>query len=106
MLHDLGRQHVQALSRELAAIQRVAGPVLGSMSASATPGVPAAAVTWQAAAGDLFATGRQLDSLIAALIGASAPEPALQAANPSLALASTLAQIRLAVQQCELILTR
>jgi hypothetical protein len=106
LLHDLGREHTQALSRELAAIQRVAGPVLGSISASATPGVPAAAVTWQGAAEDLFAAGRQLDSLVAALIGASAPEPALQAGNPSQALASALAQIRFAVQQCELLLTR
>jgi Putative zinc-finger len=106
LLHDLGHQHVQALSRELAAIQRVAGPVLGSISASATPGVPGAAVTWQATAEDLLAAGRQLDSLIAALIGASAPEPALQTGNPSQALVSALAQIRLAVQQCELILTR
>jgi putative zinc finger protein len=106
LLHDLGREHVQALSRELAAIQRVAGPVLGSISASATPSVSGAAVTWQATAEDLLAAGRQMDSLIAPLIGASAPEPALQARNPSQALASALAQIRLAVQQCELILTR
>jgi hypothetical protein len=105
LLHDLGREHTQALSRELAAIQRVAGPVLGSISASAT-GVPAAAVTWQGAAEDLLTAGRQLDSLIAALIGASAPEPALQPGNPSQALASALAQIRFAVQQCELLLTR
>ena len=63
-------------------------------------------LTWQATAEDLLAAGRQLDSLIAALIGASAPEPALQTGNPSQALVSALAQIRLAVQQCELILTR
>jgi hypothetical protein len=105
LLHGLGREHAEALSRELAAIQRVTGPVLASMAASAAPDAPAAAETWQAAAEDLFIGGRQVDSLIAALIGASAPEPALLAANPSQSLLVALAQVRLSVQQCEQLLT-
>jgi hypothetical protein len=105
MLYDLGGEHAQALSRELAAIQRVAMPVLGSASAAAAPSVPAAAITWQGAAEDLLVLGRQLDSLIAAWIGASAPEPKSEAGNPSQPLLIALAQIRLSVQQCEQLLT-
>jgi hypothetical protein len=106
LLHDLGREHVNALSREIAAIRRLASPVLASMGASATPGAAADAATWQVAARDLFVAGRQVDSLIAALIGAAAPEPASQAGNPSQALLIALAQIRLSMQQCEQLLTR
>jgi hypothetical protein len=105
MLHDMGREHAAALDRELAAIERAAGPVLASMAAPVPPGTAVSAATWQAAAGDLFARGRQLDSLIAALLGA-APEPAGQDGNPSQALLVALAQIRLSVQQCEQLLTR
>jgi hypothetical protein len=106
LLRDLGREHIHALSREIAAIQRLARPVLASLGASATPGAAEGAATWQAAAGDLLLTGRQIDSLIAGLIGAAAPEPAAQAGNPSQALLIALAQIRLSVQQCEQLLTR
>jgi hypothetical protein len=106
LLHDLGREHVNALSREMAAIQRLAAPVLASMGASATPAAAGDAATWQAAAGDLFVAGRQMDSLIAALIGAAAPEPASQAGNPSQGLLIALAQMRLSMQQCEQLLTR
>ena len=106
LLHDLGREHIIALSREIAAIQRLAGLVLASIGPSTTPSVTAGAATWQAAAGDLFLTGRQIDSLIAGLIGAAAPESASPAGNPSQALLIALAQIRLSVQQCEQLLTR
>jgi hypothetical protein len=106
LLHDLGREHVNALSRELAAIQRVAEPVLGPLGASATPGSTAGTATWQAAAEDLFVAGRQVDSLIAALIGAAAPEPASQSGPPPHALLVALAQVSLSVQQCEQLLTR
>ena len=105
VLHDLGREHALALGRELAAIRRVAGPVLASTGAPGRPGAVAAAANWQAAAGDLFLAGRQVDSLIAALIGASAPEPASQSGDPSQALSFALAQISLSVQQCEQLLT-
>jgi hypothetical protein len=104
LLHDLARQHVQALSRELAAIQRLAGPVLASMEASASPGSRAAVQTWQATAEDLLGAGRQVDSLIAAWIGAAASEPVSQPGNTSQALFIALAQLRLTVQQCEQLL--
>jgi hypothetical protein len=103
LLHDLGREHVIALSRELAVIQRLAGRVLAPLDgASATPGGTAGLATWQAAAEDLFVAGRQVDSLISALIGASAPEQG----NPSQSLLIALAQVSLSVQQCEQLLTR
>jgi hypothetical protein len=108
LLHDLGREHANALGRELAAIERVAGPVLAPMGGSATPSGAAGAATWQAAAEDLFVAGQQVDSLIAALIGASAPEPASQLGNPpqAQALLLALAQVSLSVQQCEQLLMR
>lgn len=105
VLHDLASEHAEALSREVAAIQRFAGPVLASMGASAGSRSRAAVQTWQAAAEDLLSAGRQVDSLIAALIGAAAPEPVPQAGNPSQSLFIALAQIRLSVQQCEQLLT-
>jgi hypothetical protein len=105
VLHDLAREHAEALSRELAAIQRFAGPVLASMGASDSPELPVVAQTWQSAAEDLFGAGRQVDSLIAALIGAAAPEPGAQAGGTSQSLFIALAQLRLSVQQCEQLLT-
>ena len=78
------------------------------MGGSATPSGAAGAATWQAAAEDLFVAGQQVDSLIAALIGASAPEPASQLGNPpqAQALLLALAQVSLSVQQCEQLLMR
>jgi hypothetical protein len=103
LLHDLGREHAEALSRELAAIQRMAAPVLASVAASPLPGSAVSAVTWQAAAEDLFASGRQVDSLLAALLGALAGDAA--AGDPSQAFLVALAQTRLSMQQCEQLLT-
>jgi hypothetical protein len=105
VLHDLAHEHAQALSRELGAIQRRASPVLGSMGTSTSPTSLAAAPTWQAAAENLLGAGRQVDSLIAALIGASAPEPGAQPGSTSQALLIALAQLQLSVQQCEQLLT-
>lgn len=109
LLRTLGREHLQSMSRELSAIRRAAAPVLETLNRdrqSPAPTVQADhAATWQAAAEELFSSGRQLDSFLAALLGASAPEPG-QADNLPRAFLTALAQLQATVQQCERLLTR
>jgi hypothetical protein len=108
LLRGLARQHAEALARQLAAIRRVAAPVLlpllnGASVDSGTPAVSAA--SWQAAAENLFASGKQGDSLLAALLGLAASEDAQRPDLPRNFLAG-LAQVQTSVQQCERLLMR
>jgi hypothetical protein len=108
LLRSLGREHLQSMSRELAAIRGAAAPVLQTLSRDRQSAAPAVEThepaTWQAAAGEVFSSGRQLDSFLAALLGASVPEPG-QAGNLPAAFLTALAQLQTSVQQCERLLT-
>jgi hypothetical protein len=97
LLRDLARQHIEAMTRELAAINRIAAPVFGPVPSvdSGQPAPPA----WQAAAENVFASGRQLDSLMAGLLGLAPSDDA----QPRAFLAA-LAQVQASVQQCERLL--
>jgi hypothetical protein len=64
-----------------------------------------AGTNWQSAAELVFTSGRQVDSLLAALLGASAPEPG-EADDLPRTFLTALAQLQSSVQQCELLLTR
>jgi anti-sigma factor RsiW len=99
LLRDLARQHLEAMTREFAAINRIAAPVFGPVpSADSNQPEPLA---WQAAAEKVFSSGRQLDSLMAGLLGLAASDDA----QPRGFLAA-LAQIQASVQQCERLLMR
>jgi hypothetical protein len=105
LLKNLGREHVAALAREVAAIDRTASPVLASMGAGAPPRPSRSdALTWQAAAENLFRSASQVETLLAALLGATAPDR--PANNLPAQLASSVAQLEADVQQCERLLTQ
>jgi anti-sigma factor RsiW len=97
LLRDLARQHLEAMNRELSAINQIAAPVFGPVPStdSSQPSPPA----WQAAAEDVFTSGRQLDSLMAGLLGLAASDDA----QPR-GFLTALAQVQASVQQCERLL--
>jgi hypothetical protein len=97
LLRDLARQHLEAMTRELSAINRIAVPVFGPVP-SADSGQPDT-MGWQAAAENVFASGKQLESLMAGLLGLDASDNA----QPRGFLAA-LAQVQASVQQCERLL--
>lgn len=106
LLRDLARQHLEAMARELAAIRRITAPVLRPMLNG--PAVDAAphpddSPTWQAAAGNLFASGKQVDSLLAGVLGLAASDDAQRPELPRTFL-TALAQVQVSVQQCERLL--
>jgi hypothetical protein len=107
LLRRLAQEHMAAMSREIAAIRGAAAPVLQALSGEGqVPGREAQAkqgANWQAAAQEVFVSGRQVDSLLATLLGASAPEPG-GADNLPAAVLNALAQLQASVQQCELLL--
>jgi Putative zinc-finger len=108
LLRDLAREHLQVLNRQIAAIDQATRPVLTPLLSRGFEDTASAAqnvrpVSWQAAAQELFASGRQVDSVTAVLLGASAPPPGETGPLPNAFLAA-LAQLRLSVQQCELLL--
>ena len=67
ILRNVNREHIDALAQQEAQIEKLLGPVLISIAGS--PGsAPAAAGT----AEDLFRSSRQLETLLAKLLGATA----------------------------------
>ena len=97
-LKDLGRQHVVALSLEMTAINRLTFPLLGALEGNAT-----LAPSWQAAAQALFVSARQVETLLPAWLGVTAPDrnTAQSAADVARQLAAALTRFRVDVQQCE-----
>jgi Putative zinc-finger len=108
LLRNLAREHLQAMAREIAAIRGAAGPVLEPLTGNSRDDAAASqagGTDWQNVAETIFTSGRQVDSLLAALLGASAPEPG-QADNLPRSFLSALSQLQASVQQCERLLTR
>lgn len=104
LLHGLAREHVQALASQVQDMNRLLTPVLPSLGATASSSPASSQVsTWQAAAGNLFRSARQSDALLAAFLGASAPEKSGD--NPVQRLTIVLAQFQADVQQCDLLLS-
>jgi hypothetical protein len=110
LLRDLGREHLDAMTGEAAAIRRAASPVLdvliGDRQEKATAPVEPYP-DWQHAAENIFQSGQQVDSLLAALLGASAQEPAANLPDPEAVprqFLTALARLQLSVQQCERLL--
>ena len=104
LLRSLSREHLDALSRELTSINSAIRPVLspGRSGAPILP-EPVSVSTWQAAAENLYLSARQEDTLLAGVLGAAAAVP--DPANLPQKILAALAEIRRAVQQCELLLT-
>jgi hypothetical protein len=104
ILKDLGRQHVAALAEARAAIDRLASPVLVSPGALLQPGRAGPAPSWQAATQNLFLSARQVETLLPAWLGATAPDRDSAPVNLPQQLSTALAQLQSDVQQCELLL--
>jgi hypothetical protein len=85
-LHNLGREHAAALSRELRKITNTVIPVLAGLGAAGSAAQPSTA-EWQSASEELFAAGRRAETLLAAVLGVSANQPAAEDAAPQLSTA-------------------
>jgi hypothetical protein len=105
LLRDLGRQHVAALARETAAIDGLAFPLLAAHGA-APQGSPGVGVSsWQTATQNLFASARQVETLLPAWLGVTAADrDSAPAADLPQQLSTALAQLQSDVQQCERLL--
>jgi Putative zinc-finger len=103
LLWSLAREHIAALATEVSTLDRLAAPILLPLASSAPlPPRRADAANWQAAAESLFQSARQSDTILAALLEASAPEqPANNLAQRFL---TSLAQLQADMQQCDLFL--
>jgi hypothetical protein len=105
LLSNVAREHLAALSRELASIEETASPVLTSLGASVPvlpPSRPQAG--WQGVAEALFASARRMDTLLAGQLGVAPANTDASRLPQDLWMA--LAEVRSSVQQCELLLTR
>jgi hypothetical protein len=105
LLHQLAREHVEALVREVASLERVASPVLAAIGATLPTISPSGAATdWQSAGEHLFRSARGVETLLSMLLGVSAPDRPTEDLPQQLAMA--LARLHQDVQQCERFLTR
>jgi hypothetical protein len=101
LLKDLGRQHVATLVQEVGAIETLASPLLAAHGAA-----PLASVaSWQAGAQNLFASARQVETLLPVWLGATAPDrDSTPNGDLPQQLSTALAQFQSDVQQCERLL--
>ncbi|HUI77194.1 MAG TPA: zf-HC2 domain-containing protein [Bryobacteraceae bacterium] len=99
LLKDLGRQHVEALSVEMAAISGLASPLLAPAGASPRAASPVA--SWQIATQSLLVSARRVETLLPAWLGVTARD---NAADLPEQLSSALAQLQADMQQCERLL--
>jgi hypothetical protein len=97
LLQDLARQHVAALALEAGNIEGLTSTLLAAHGAA-----PLAAASWQAGVQSLFVSARQVETLLPAWLGATAPDR--DSRDVPQQLATALAQLRADVQQCERLL--
>jgi hypothetical protein len=83
-LHHLAREHGTALSKELSKITTTVIPVLSGVGATGTAARPSATGQWQLTSEELFAGGRRVETLVAAVLGVSANPPAAEDAASQL----------------------
>src|SRR5262249_42614494 len=96
-LHQLGRDHLEALAQDLRKISNTVNPVLNGLGARAAAPVPSIATAWQPASEELFASGRRAETLMAAVLGVSATTSPEDANSQLL---TALAQFTSGAEQC------
>jgi hypothetical protein len=83
-LHNLAREHAAVLAKELRKITTTVNPVLSGMGAAGSAAPPSTAAQWQVVSEELFASGRQVETLLASVLGVSANSPATEDAASQL----------------------
>jgi hypothetical protein len=101
-LHNLGREHVAALQKDLARIQTTVNPVLSGIGAGAGPREARSATEWQAASEQMLASARKVETLLAVVLGVT-PET-FNGDAPS-QLLTALGQLTSDIEQCQRLLS-
>lgn len=105
-LRQLQREHNSALRQQIAALEKVLKPLVGSSGSSRYAPQPAFnADTWQPATEELFQSARRVEKLLAVMFGAS-PAGSLDQQQLPAQLASSLAQLRAKVEAYDRLLVR
>lgn len=102
-LRAMAAEHVAAMASQIAAIQRVLGPVLASLGAPpAAHPEAAAAGLWQPAAEETFRASRRVEVLVSVLLGMA---PGQRADAPG-QLAKAMGELRADLDQCRKLLAQ
>ncbi len=97
LLLNLQQEHVRALRRQTAEIDRLLTPVLGPVSpARAAPDSAILSGPWQPATEELFQSARQVDKLLAVMFGAATGETSSEQLPSQLL--SSLTKLRAAIE--------
>jgi len=102
-LHALGAEHAAALAKDLQKIASTVPPVLSGLGAAGSSPAASSASAWQAAAENLFTSGRRVETLLAEVLGVSAGTTAAirpQGADAASQLLTALAQFTRDNEQC------
>lgn len=99
-LRSMAAEHLAVMASQIAAIQRVLGPVLASLGSPAAPHPAAAAADrWQPAAEEAFRASRRVEVLLSVLLG-MAPAQGPAAGKPG-QLAQAIGELRADLDQCQ-----
>jgi hypothetical protein len=104
VLRDLGREHVAALARQSGEMDAALGRVLAAMGGTAAPGgVRLESAAWQAGSEELLSAARRVETVLAVLLGMTAPDS--PAADTPSQLLAALAQLRASQEHCQRLLS-
>ncbi len=100
LLHELGREHAEALGEHAAAMERILIPAMEPLGGT-PPGAPPAIAPrpWQPAAEEIFRSARRVETLLAAMLGAASGE--VPATGLPSELLAAMAELRVRVEAWE-----
>jgi signal transduction histidine kinase len=102
VLRDLAREHVAVLAAESGSIGATVSPLLGSSAASAAAGPRAEPGPWQSAAEEVLRAAHEMETSLAALLGAA---PAENAADLPARFAAAMESLRTSLERCRVLLS-
>lgn len=102
LLNQLARQHLDALASETGAIDSTVSPVLGLRAASRAEAPATERGPWQPAVEDVMRSARDVETSLAALIGAA---PAEAGGDPASRYATAVSSLRAGLERCRLLLS-
>jgi hypothetical protein len=102
VLRDLAREHVAVLAAESGAIGATVSPLLGSSAARAVVAPRAEQGPWQPAAEEALRAAREVETSLAALLGAA---PVENTADLPARFAAAMGNLRTSVERCRVLLS-
>jgi hypothetical protein len=102
LLRGMARQHLAAMAAGFQNIDETVGPLLATRDGGPTRETRAAPANWQDAAEEALRAAREVETVLAALLGTA---PAERGADPPARYASAMSNLKAGVERCQRLLS-